>query len=195
MPPRKLALVAALCFAWAAPIATTVRAEGRPPTVPTRDVDVVYQTARSDRAGHEQVLSQRMRWDAGLGKLRVDPPVTGVYVVFDYRSHRLLAVHEADRSVLELNAATATGTPGVAKGAALAAVGNAIVAGLPCSEWSTRDSAGQPAIVCLTADGVLLRATSGDHVLLEATSVTYGPMNATLFEAPPGYKRVTPDGQ
>ncbi len=189
MPSRKLVL-AALCLAWAA----TARADGRPPTVPTRDVDVVYQTARSDRAGHEQVLSQRMRWDAGLGKLRVDPPVTGVYMVLDYRTHQMLAVHEADRSVLEVNAAAATATPGVGKGAALTAVGSATVAGLPCSEWSTRDSAGRPAIVCLTVDGVLLRATSGNHILLEATSVRYGPMSAALFDAPPGYKRIAPDG-
>ena len=188
--PSKLAAIA-ICLAAAAP----AHADGHPPTVPTRDVDVIYQTARVDRAGHEQVLSQRMRWEAALGKLRVDPPAPGVYMVLDYHTHRLLAVREANRSVVELNATTATATPGIPKGGALAAVGSATVAGLPCTEWRTRDSAGQPAIVCLTADGVLLRATSGDHVLLEAISVTYGPMDAVLFDVPPGYKRITPGGE
>ena len=181
-------VLATLCMAWAG----ASHADGRPPTVPTRDVDVVYQTARSDRAGHEQVLSQRMRWNAALGRQRVDPPVSGVYMVLDYRSHRMMAVHDADRSVLELNAARATATPGLAKGAPLAAAGSATVAGLPCTEWSTRDSAGQPAIVCLTADGVLLRATSGNHVLIEATSVTYGKLDPALFDAPQGYRRIAP---
>ncbi len=182
--------LAAVCATWAG----AGHADGPPPTVPTRDVDVIYQTARSDRAGHEQVLSQRMRWNAKLGRQRVDPPVSGVYMVLDTRAHRMMAVHDADRSVLELNAARATATPGLPKGGALAAVGSARVAGLPCTEWSTRDSAGLPAIVCLTTDGVLLRATSGQHVLVEATSVTYGPMDPALFDAPPGYRHVTPDG-
>lgn len=184
---RKLAL-AAVSVVWTG----SAIANGAPPTVPTRDVDVIYETVRSDRAGHQQVLAQRMRWNADLGKQRVDPPVAGVYMVLDYRAHRMLAVHDADHTVLELNASTATATPGLAKGDAPQAVGSAAVAGLPCTEWNTRDSAGLPATVCLTADGVLLRATSGNHVLVEAISVTYGPMDAALFAAPPGYKRISP---
>lgn len=188
MPSRKLVFVAL----WLS--ATPAAADQRPLTIPTRDVDVVYETARADRAGHEQVLSQRMRWDAALGRLRVDPPAAGLYMVLDYRSHRVLAVREASRSVLEMNAAGATATPGVAKGGSLTVVGHATIVGLPCREWSTRDSSGLPAIVCLTADGVLLRATSGDHILLQATSVRYGPMDAALFDAPPGYRRINPGG-
>ena len=180
--------LAAIGVAWAG----ASRADGRPAPLPPRGVDGVYQTARTDRAGHEQVLSQRMRWNAELGRQRVDPPVSGVYMVLDYRAHRMMAVHDSDRSVLELNAARATATPGVPTSAALVAVGRATVAGLPCTEWSTRDSAGRPAIVCLTADGVLLRATSGEHVLVEATAVTYGRLDAALFDPPQGYRRITP---
>ena len=64
------------------------------------------------------------------------------------------------------------------------------VAGLPCTEWETRDSQGQPALTCFTADGVMLRARRGAAVLAIATRVAYGPMDPALFNAPPGYNHV-----
>ena len=54
------------------------------------------------------------------------------------------------------------------------------------------DASGQPTVVCLTSDGVLLRATSGNHVLVEATAVSYGAMDPALFDPPAGFKRLSP---
>ena len=66
------------------------------------------------------------------------------------------------------------------------------VAGLPCTNWQTPDNRGQPAVLCLTADGVMLRASSGDQVLVEARSVTYGPQDSAAFAAPAGFRRIAP---
>jgi len=177
-----LACVAACPSAWAA---------DHPPTRPTRDVDVVYQTVR-DVAGRQQVLSQRTRWAVSLGKERVDPPTAGLYMLVDFKTRKLMAVRPAQREMFVVDAGAALETPGAASGGSFTPAGSDTVAGLACSQWSTRDASGQPAVICLTADGVLLRATSGDHVLVEATSVAYGPMDPALFDAPAGFKRLTP---
>lgn len=185
---NKLSLLAVIACMAACPPAG---AADHPPTRPTRDVDVVYQTVR-DIAGHEQVLSQRTRWAVSLGKERVDPPTAGLYVLVDFRTRKLMAVHPAQREVTEVDAGAALDTPGTASGGNFTLAGTDTVAGLPCSLWSTRDASGQPAVICLTADGVLLRATSGDHVLVEATSVSYGAMDPALFDPPAGFKRRSP---
>ncbi len=162
----------------------------RPATIPTRDVDVVYQTVHTSQDGHDQVMSQRMRWDVAIRKLRVDPPTGGLYMIIDYRTHRLTAVRESERAVIEMSAGTATGMPGLDKATSFRKVGSATIAGLPCTEWNTRDSSGMATIICLTDDGVLLRAVSGDHILVEAASVIYGPLSDTIFSVPDGYQHI-----
>ena len=177
-----IACVAACPPAWAA---------DHPPTRPTRDVDVVYQTVR-EIAGREQVLSQRTRWAVSLGKERVDPPTAGLYMLVDFKARKLMAVHPSQREVVVVDAGAALDTPGGASGGNFTPAGSDTVAGLACSEWSTRDASGQPTVVCLTPDGVLLRATSGNHVLVEATAVSYGAMDPALFDPPAGFKRLSP---
>ncbi len=162
----------------------------RPATIPTRDVDVVYQTVHTGQDGHDQVMSQRMRWDVAIRKLRVDPPTGGLYMIIDYRTHRLTAVRESERAVIEMSAGTATGMPGLDKATSFQKVGSAAIAGLPCTQWNTRDSSGMATIICLTDDGVLLRATSGNHVLVEAASVIYGPLSDAIFSVPDGYQHI-----
>jgi hypothetical protein len=41
--------------------------------------------------------------------------------------------------------------------------------------------------VCLTADGVLLRARAAMRTLLTATSVQYGPVDPAAYQVPAGY--------
>ena len=65
------------------------------------------------------------------------------------------------------------------------------VAGLPCTIWrletSARPPGHRPVCVCLTADGVPLRAEEeGRKARAEAIAIAYGPQDAIRFQPPQG---------
>jgi hypothetical protein len=183
--------LAALVFLVAPTVAAA--AIDRPPALPTRDVDVVYMMVQPDAPDGPRVLEQRMRWAAAAGKLRVDPPTPGLWVVMDTRTHLLSTVREADRTVLELTSAQAQLGPGLPAGAAgFTRRGAADVAGLSCTEWETRDMSGVPVLACITTDGVLLRARAGARVLVEALHVAFAPQDPSVFRVPADYRRIAP---
>lgn len=191
--PAVLALAAALLVAARlAPVQAQTQAQlpspDRPAALPTRDVDVTYRT---EQAG--QVIEQRSRFDAATQRMRLDMPTPGMWSVMDYRAHTLAIVSDPDRGVLDMPAQPGA-APGTQPGTAGAFVrrGQDQVAGLPCTEWETRDSRGQLVLTCFTADGVMLRVRRGTAVLAVATRVAYGPMAPSLFVPPPGYGHVTP---
>lgn len=164
----------------------------RPATLPTRDVDVTYRTG-----GGERAMSQRSRWSAAERKMRLDTPTPGVYAIVDYAAGTMAMVSDQSRGVLDLPAPTG-GLPG--QGAAQGAPGSAPftrrgstqIAGLPCTEWETRDLGGQATLTCFTDDGVLLQARRGAQVLVQATRVTYGALDPAAFAVPPGYAHGAP---
>ena len=174
---KRVLLAVAACMA---PVAAV--AQDRPATLPTRDVDVTY---RSERDG--QVIEQRSRFDVATQRTRLDMPTPGLYSILDHRAHTLSVVSDPDRGVIDMPAGGA-GQPGAGS---YVRRGQDQVAGLPCTEWETRDSRNQPVLTCFTADGVMLRARQGTAVLAVATRVAYGPMEPALFSAPPGYGHVT----
>ena len=159
-------------------------AQEGPAALPTRDVDVSY---RSEQGG--QVMEQRSRFALGPQRMRLDTPTRGLYMIVDYRSHAMFVVSDADKGVLDMPAPPAA-VPGGVRAGSYVRRGQDQVAGLPCTEWETRDSQGQPALTCFTADGVMLRARRGTAVLAIATRVAYGPMDPALFTAPAGYNHV-----
>jgi hypothetical protein len=147
----------------------------RPPAHPTRDVDVTYHVGDGRR-----LLTERMRWQATTQRQRVDPPTAGLFVVIDYRAGRMQTVRLADRLVLDMAA------PPTAEGQ-YARQGEDQVAGLACTNWESTASDGRRTVACITADGVMLRATTGGQVLLEAVAVDYAPQDPALFAAPDGF--------
>lgn len=169
-----------------------VAAQDCPLLVPARDVDVVYMMVQADAPGGPRVVEERLRWAAAAGKLRIDPPTPGLWVVMDRNTRRMATVREADRSVLEIESAQALPLPGPASGAAFRRRGDDSVAGLPCTEWQTRDVTGGATLTCITADGVLLRASAGGRVLAEALHVAYAPQDASVFRIPDDYRRLAP---
>jgi hypothetical protein len=169
-------LLAAVALA-ALPTAVAI-ADDRPALVPTRDVDVTYRSQPGDVP-----VEQRSRFSAAAQRTRLDLPTPGLFSIMDYRNSVLSLVSVGDRQVLETKRAAAA--PG-----AYMRRGEDVVAGLPCTEWEMRDSVGQPAITCVTPDGVMLRARRGAQLLAVATSVVYAPQQAALFEVPPGFERV-----
>lgn len=84
-------------------------------------------------------------------------------------------------------AATSLPTPVPATGTGYERRGTDTVAGVPCTLWQTTDLRGSVVLACITADGVLLRASVGGHPVIEAKTVTYGPQPASLFAVPEGY--------
>lgn len=175
----RLALVLAL-------LAGAAAAAERPPITPQRDVDITYRLAQP--APDAPPLQQRMRWSVATGKLRVDPPSPGLYLIVDYRTKRMAVVKLAERAVLDMSGA-GPGLVGAPAGA-YRREGDAQVAGLPCTNWLTTDAAGRETALCLTADGVMLRAGQGGATLLEAISVQYGPQDPAAFVPPDGFTHV-----
>lgn len=152
---------------------------------PTRDVEVIY---RSD-AG-PQPLEQRVRWDAAVQTMRIDPPTTGLYVIIDYVTRRMSVVHEAEKSVIEMAApAGMANVPGGEAPGSFVRRGEGTVGGLGCTVWQTVDRSGQPAEVCITDDGVLLHAGSAGRTLVTAVKVQYALQDPSLFRVPADYAR------
>jgi hypothetical protein len=169
-------------------------AQDHPHTLPTRDVDVTYRLGQLTPATTPGVIEQRLRYDVTGGKLRVDPPTPGLYVILDTRTQHMTTVRESDHSALEIDnpggaGSPVPGAPG-ADGGTFIRRGESTVASLTCTEWETKDIAGEPALVCITDDGVMLRAVTAGRTVLEATKVQYGPLDPSLFQVPAGYKRL-----
>ena len=68
----------------------------------------------------------------------------------------------------------------------------ATVAGQTCTEWRTLDREAHPAVVCITDDGVLLRAGTAEQVRVSAVSVLYAPQDPAAFRVPADYARHAP---
>lgn len=180
-----LALVAAASMA-----ASAAADPDRPVTTPTRDVDVTYRAGQGDKA-----VVQRSRWSAGGRKMRLDTPTPGVYVIVDYAARTLAMVSDRDRGVLDLPVPPGA-MPGqaVSSSTAFTRRGDSKVAGLPCGEWETTDTQGQATLACFTEDGVLLEARHGEQVLVQATRVAYGTLDAAAFIVPQSYSHEVPKG-
>ena len=192
MPMRVLGCAIAAGLFGSTALADGVASVDRPLTLPRRDVDVTYELTQA--GGTEQPpLSQRMRWTAAGQRLRVDTPSPGLYVIMDYAAHLLSAVRPAEQMVLQITS-DGGGLPLAATGASYLRQGDATVAGLPCTEWQTQDASGQTARICLTSDGVMLRARIGTATVVHAVRVTYAPLAAELFEVPKDYRRAAPPG-
>jgi len=178
-----LAMLAAASVA-----APAVADSDRPLTMPTRDVDVTYRAGQGDH-----VVVQRSRWSVDGRKMRLDTPTPGVYMIVDYEAKTLAMVSDPVHGVLDLQA-PAAGLPGQAASSSAAYVrrGSGQVAGIPCTEWETVDTQGQATLACFTDDGVLLEARRGGQVLVQATRVAYGNLDASAFVVPPSYRHETP---
>ena len=156
-----------------------------PVIIPTRDVDVLYQSAQGGKP-----VEQRLRWDAQDRLLRVDSPSPGLWMLVNYSNRIIYVVSDLAKSILQMPATTGP-LPGQPGGADYKRKSSSTIAGLSCINWQTTDDAGTVTVACLTADGVLLRVARGDAVLIQAVHVAYGPQAADLFKLPGGYARGT----
>ncbi len=175
----KLTLAIAL-LAWSPALA-----DAPPALQPTRDVDVTYRVPVPGSG--DAALLQRLRWSAARRQQRVDLPTSGSWMVLDFARQRMEMVRDDTHEIVDMPAPRTADQPGA--GAGYTRLGPASIAGLSCTQWRTIDTRGEETLACYTDDGVLLRATAGTRVLLEAISVKFEGQPDALFQLPAGYTR------
>jgi hypothetical protein len=123
--------------------------------------------------------------------MRIDPPGgSAVHVIVDYVARRMSVVRDATRTVVEMAAPDSMADMiGGRLTASYVRRGVATVAGRACTEWQTQDRESRVAVVCITDDGVLLRAGTPEQVRVSAVSVQYAPQDAAAFRVPSDYTR------
>ena len=168
--------------------AAAAMAEQQPKLMPTRDVDIRYDVTRPQ----EPKVRERVRWLASEHLERVD--ATGRSTsIFDRDAHAVTLLTPATRTFLKLDQAPRRPVE-PEPGATLQRGADAMVAGLPCTDWSWTED-GEKHTVCATADGVTLRLIVDGQTLIEARSVKYGPQKADLFRVPANYTpALAPEG-
>lgn len=174
-----------------AALSATARAQDRPRIQPSRDVAVTYRlegdAASAVPGGVPGAL--RLSWDAAGQRLRAEPEGRTQAVIVDLRAHSAQMVDATLRSALTLPVRDADLQPLTLDGARLTRRGDDVVAGVPCTDWAVQSPRGA-GTVCLTADGVALRAdgeVDGRRGTFTATSVSYGQQRDELFRVPSDY--------
>jgi len=155
---------------------------------PTRDVTVNYRLSGLAGAPPQET---RMAFSASTGKQRIDPPGGMGWILIDRGANAAYMVMDPQRMVMTMPPETVAAMNGdVPAGSTFTRKGTATVAGIPCTEWEI--TIGQArGTNCMTDDGVMLRTVStapnGDAVTMEATQVTYGPVDPARLALPSGY--------
>ena len=190
MPRQFLILV---ILATAAP----ALAEEPPLIRPSRDVAVEYRSSgmtQGSPAGPGNVVT--MRFAGKSSRIRIDAPNGPGYAIVDTGTGRMIVVMAERRMYLEQPADPGMMAMFQATNTAFRKTGTDTVAGIACTTYNAtiNNRNGQ---VCLTGDGVLLRARSADQDHgreLEAVKVTYADLPSSLFEPPAGFQKMdTPD--
>lgn len=168
-------------------------AEDHPLLRPTRDVAVEYRSSGAQQgpaAQTDHIVT--MRFASSNGKVRIDGPNGRGYAILDLDAGQMTMVMADQKMYVERPADP--GMLGMFRGTntTLTRSGSDTVAGVSCTTYNAtiNERTGQ---VCLTDDGVLLRARSKDadrQHELEATKVSYGAQPAALFEIPTGYQKL-----
>jgi hypothetical protein len=175
--------LAALLLVGPAAIATD-----QPKLLPTRDVDITYEVTRPQQLK----VRERVRWLAGDHLERVDASGRSA-TIFDRNAHEVTLLTPANRTYRKLDGAPRRPLE-PEPGAILKRGSDAVVAGLPCTDWSWTEDV-ETHTVCVTADGVMLRLVVDGQTFVEARSVKYAPQKAELFQVPRGYApALAPEG-
>lgn len=159
---------------------------------PARDVVVDYHML-GVAPGQQRSDTVRIYFSDHGMKMRIEPLGQPAYSIVDRTASRMTMVMTAQRMYMELPYDPRRVMAFDDTGATFARTGSDTVAGVGCTVYETQRQ-GHSGQVCISADGVLLRAKSDDptqdHGGLVATSVTYGPQSPDLFAPPPDFQRM-----
>lgn len=156
---------------------------------PTRDVAVTYRMSGMAGMAPQDI---KMAFSPSTGKQRVDPPGGMGWMLIDQKASSAVMVMDAQRMTMAMPPETvAAMTQAVPAGTTFTRKSSASVAGTACTEWDMVIAGGGKGTSCITDDGVLLRtvtaAPNGTVVTMEATKVTYGPVDPASLTVPTGY--------
>lgn len=163
-------------------------AQTRPTVTPTRDVAVTYRAS-----GQGAASEIRMSWLPARNLMRMDMPGGQGWMLVDTNAGTGFMVMEAQRLIMDLPR-NQMPTPGItpSQNARFTREATARIANTDCINWRVQDQ-GEDARICLTADGVMLRAESlsgqaAGRGMLEATAVAYGAQDPARFQRPAGFQ-------
>lgn len=182
---KVLVLVAALA-------AVPAAAQERPLLQPTKDVLVTYKldgAASEIIPGGQPAGSLRLFWDATNQRMRLELDGRTQAMLVDLRARQAHVLDTGLRSYIVLPVGNAEMAAITLAGAQLTRRNTDTVAGLPCTNWGVQSPRGTGTI-CMTADGVALRAVGevdGRRGAFTATDVLWGPQPAARFQVPAGY--------
>lgn len=173
-------------------IAWPAVAQEHPLMQPSRDVMVEYQVSGRPNAGPNQPHTIRMYYSDHGTKMRVEALGQPGYSIADRAGNRTLVVMPQQHMYMEMPYDPTRAMAFEGKDGTFTRRGTDTVAGVRCTVYhgQTPRHTGD---VCLTDDGLLLRAKSDDPGQggdLVAIAVTYGAQPASLFEPPPGFQKM-----
>ena len=171
--------------------AGTAAAQDRPLLQPSRDVTVTYRVEGAAMSAIPGGIDGplRLSWDAAHQRLRAEAEGRPQAVLVDLPNHTATMLDDTMRAAIALPVRERDLQPLTLAGARLTRRGPGNVAGMACTNWDVESHRGA-GTVCLTADGVALRAdgaVDGHKGSFTATTVRYGEVSPGLFKAPPGY--------
>jgi hypothetical protein len=159
---------------------------------PTRDVVVDYHVAGVAPAqGRSDTV--RMYFTEHGTKLRIEPVGQPNYSIMDRTAKRMVIVMPTQHIYMEMPYDPRRVMAFESADVTFSKRGTDTIAGIGCTIYDTtrQNLSGQ---VCLSDDGLLLRAKSNDPAQagagVEATQVTYGPQPASLFAPPPDFQKM-----
>jgi hypothetical protein len=183
-----------LLIATALELAIVLPAAAQHPLMhPSRDVVVEYQTSGNTGGPPGETAPHRVRMyfaDHGM-KMRIEGEGQPGYAIIDRSTNHMIMVMVQQHMYMDVpfdpKRVMAFDNPE----GTFTRRGTDTVAGYSCTVYdaTTPQHHGQ---VCVTRDGVLLRAKSegpGQHGELLALSVTYGAQSPDLFEPPAGFQK------
>jgi hypothetical protein len=179
------------------------RAADHPVLAPTREVEVTYKLTGANQQNGAQIL--RVTY-ADQGRVRLDffhfATETSAFasLIFDPPANRVITLLPERQGYLQRDVGKLVnpGSPLTDK-MNFTRQTSVTIAGLQCVDWSVTNGAAGEGTACVTADGVVLRATRSKPVAgsMEALTVKYTPTSPDLFTPPPNYQLIpsAPVGQ
>jgi hypothetical protein len=179
-------------------VAGPARADNAPMIHPSRDVAVEYRSNRAPPNGAQQGPAAEagrvvtMRFASKTGRIRIDGASGRGYAILDPAVGKMTMVMEERHLYVERPADPGMLAMFKATNQSFRKTGSDTIAGVACTNYDAtfNEHSGQ---VCLTNDGVMLRARSADadrQRELEAVTVNYADQPADLFDVPAGYQKL-----
>jgi hypothetical protein len=168
-------------------------ADDTPMIHPSRDVAVEYRSSGAPQGpASAPGAVVTMRFSSKSGRIRIEGASGRGYAILDPGAGEMTMVMAERRMYVERQADPGMIAMFKATNGSFKKTGSDTIAGVACTTYDAtfNEHSGQ---VCLTSDGVMLRARSADadrQREFEAVTVNYTDQPASLFEVPAGYQKL-----